>query len=480
VLDEIAALGERLGAGRNVLDKVRSAARGETLFVVTGQQPGVFGGPLLAAYKVLTAVALARRLEETLSRPVVPLYWCGSDDTDFAEIRSFSLLTRESVLLSASIPQQAHAAGMPSGGIATEWLSGMWSNFKNFFGEFEDGSFAAQLVESSLGRARDHGEHASAVLVGLAGGELAVIDGRSSALRRHARGIIARYIAEEDAIKRDVVEQGRGLARSGYHAQLAVGEDSGIFLVEEGVRKNVAADRRDALAAAAANEVERCSPGVIARNVVQDGALAPIAVVLGPAEIAYRCQMTGVYERLGVPAPVPVPRLIGTFLPPEFARLLSDADGDAVVTLLSDPAGFARGVFDRSIDEKLLRAAREFEKDVSETIERFSRAVEERAPAKTASRIKAKLGDVRSRASLSAASVSETGKTAALERWGFLSDPGGVVKPGGKPQERTLSSLVPFLFGGASMRDELDAVAAAYTDDLLDGRTSHIVYSCVK
>jgi len=480
VVDEIASLGERLGTRAEVLGKVRRAKGGGTLFVVTGQQPGVFGGPLLTAYKVLTAVALARRLEALTSRAVVPLYWCGSDDTDFAEIRGFSIFTKDSTLISASIPQQAHAVGHPTGGISADWLHGIWTNLENFFGEFDRGSFTADLVERAFAVARDHGEHASAVLVGLTGGEIAVVDGRSPAVKRHAQGWIRRYIAEEDAVKREITEGGRRLAASGYHAQLAVGEDSGVFLLENGKRKNVTPDLRGALAEAAASAVEKCSPGVIARNLVQDGVFTPVAVVLGPAEIAYRCQMSAVYGRFGVPSPVPVPRLMATFLPPELAALVDAASGATVESLLADPAGFARGVFERSVDPDLLRAAQEFEKDVAGALDRFSGSVEDAVPAKTASRIKAKLGDLRNRAGLSAASVSEAGKAAALERCGFLSDLASIVRPYGKPQERTVSSLAPLLFGGEGMRSDLVAAASSYVDDLLDGRTRHIVYSCVK
>ena len=171
---------------------------------------------------------------------------------------------------------------------------------------------------------------------------------------------------------------------------------------------------------------------------------------------------------------------MGTFLPPELAGLLEDADGATVESFFADPGAFARGVFERSIDRGLVQAARDFEKDIAEAVERFSRSVEDGAPAKTAARIKAKLGDVRNRAGISAASVSEAGRAAALERWGGLSDLGSVVKPGGKPQERTLSSLVPFLFGGAGMRPRLAAASSSYTDELLDGRTRHIVYSSLK
>jgi hypothetical protein len=190
--------------------------------------------------------------------------------------------------------------------------------------------------------------------------------------------------------------------------------------------------------------------------------------------------MGPVYERLGVPSPVPVPRLTATFLPPELAGLVDEGGKAAVESLLADPAAFARGVFDRCVDGGLIRAARDFEREVADAAERFAGVLDGGVSSKAAARIKAKLGDLRNRAGLAAASVSEAGKAAALERWGFLSDLGSVVKPGGKPQERTVSSLVPFLFCGAPMSAELAEAALSYTDDLMDGRTRHIVYSCLK
>ena len=480
LIDDIFSSSEHLGARPDVLEKVRAAARGDALFVVTGQQPGVFGGPLLTAYKVFTAIALARRIEDITSRAVVPLYWCGADDTDFREIRTVSLLTKASTPISGSIAQQAHTAGLPVGSVATEWLAGLWTNLKGFVGEFDEGSFVERLIEQAFAKARDHGEHASAILVALSGGALAVVDGRSGAVRKHARRLIAGYIADEDAIKREIIDQGERLERAGYHAQLAVGEDSGVFLLEDGVRKNVTPDLRAALAEAVANEVERCSPGVVARNLGQDGALAPVAVVLGPAEIAYRCQMGSLYGRFQIPSPVPVPRLMATFLPPALAGMLEGAPPSAVESLLADPPEFARSVFERSLDDKLRRSAAEFENDVARAVDRLARALDDTVPPKSGSRVKSRLGDLKSRAALTAGSVSEIGKAAALGRWGFLSDLGAVVKPAGKPQERTLSSLLPFMFGGDSMRQDLLAAASSHVDDLLDGRTRHIVYSSVK
>ena len=43
--------------------------------VTTGQQPGLFTGPLYTIYKALSTAALARILERQWQRPVVPVFW---------------------------------------------------------------------------------------------------------------------------------------------------------------------------------------------------------------------------------------------------------------------------------------------------------------------------------------------------------------------------------------------------------------------
>src|SRR6266481_5545116 len=60
-------------------------AAGDVLAVTTGQQPGLFTGPLYTVHKALSAVALARRLERERRVPVVPVFWVAGDDHDFAE-----------------------------------------------------------------------------------------------------------------------------------------------------------------------------------------------------------------------------------------------------------------------------------------------------------------------------------------------------------------------------------------------------------
>src|SRR6266436_5317581 len=74
------------GPGRDRL------AAGEVLAVTTGQQPGLFTGPLYTVYKALSAIAVARRLERERRVPVVPVFWVAGDDHDFQEANHATFL----------------------------------------------------------------------------------------------------------------------------------------------------------------------------------------------------------------------------------------------------------------------------------------------------------------------------------------------------------------------------------------------------
>ena len=72
--------------------------------VTTGQQPGLFGGPLYALYKGLTAAALASRLEAATGRPVLPVFWIASEDHDWEEVRTAHVLDVGNRLREVALP----------------------------------------------------------------------------------------------------------------------------------------------------------------------------------------------------------------------------------------------------------------------------------------------------------------------------------------------------------------------------------------
>ena len=477
VCDDVEALSSRLGASPEVLDKLRLALSRKTHFIVTGQQPGALGGPLHTAYKIATTIALAERIERVVEAPCVPLYWCGGDDVDFQEIRQVMLLTSDLSSVSAAMPQAAHDSGMPVGDIAIDRPRRLWEGVAPLIEASPGAGYVTGVVNDAIDRANDHGELAAAIHTALFRGRIAVVDGRSAAVRRYAQAIISRYVHDEDVVKDDLREAGRQLDGAGYHAQLSVGEDSGVFLIDGGLRKNVAPDQLSALLDAVDNNVERTSPGVVARNLIQDYTFKPLAVVLGPAELAYRAQLGKLYQRFSVPRPAEFPRFHATFIPAALAGLVSPERNGDVATLVREPNRFARAMYDAAVPPDLAAAAAELRASVTEVAEKFQRSISTNTSGKALSRLGQRLGDVLKRVDGLVEATKETGKDAALSKWPMLSHLTQAIRPGEKLQERTVSALTPFIYGGEAMGDGLVEIASKHANEVLDAHPRHIVYS---
>src|SRR5258708_2964748 len=72
------------------IERLRSGAHA----IVTGQQVGLFGGPLSSFYKALTAIKLAATLT-TEGLDTVPIFWLATEDHDLEEVNHTFVLTRE-------------------------------------------------------------------------------------------------------------------------------------------------------------------------------------------------------------------------------------------------------------------------------------------------------------------------------------------------------------------------------------------------
>jgi len=476
VVDDVESLSKKLGANSTILDKLGRARSREMRFVVTGQQPGALGGPLYTLYKVVSAIALAELVEKESGLPCLPLYWCGSDDTDFNEIRDLHVITRDLSAISASIAQEAHKTGMPVGDIDTAPLLDLWNRVSPFVNEQPCGKEVCDVIDRSLAAAADHGELSASILVNLLGGRIAVVDGRSHAVRRYAQSVFVSYIEDEKAIKEEVVETGKALEAAGYHSQLAIGPDSGVFIVDNGRRRSVADSERQRLVDTAASHVERCSPGVILRNLVQDYTFEPLAVVLGPAEIAYRAQIGGLYKRFGLVRPLDFPRMAATLVPPPLTDLLDLDDGPDARVLVSDPAAFATMTYRALTPPSLRESARRFDTDVKGALDRLSKGIDDGMPNKTRGKLRGRMKEVIGRVEQLSQTISEAGRSQALERWPFLTELDRLVRIGNKLQERRLSAITPFLYSSDAAA-ELIALSAIHVSDLMDSRARHVVYS---
>jgi len=461
-----------LGVSEGVLQRLRGLADGSVRCVVTGQQPGALGGPLLTLYKIATAVTLARELEREHGIKCVPVYWVGSDDDDFEEIRHATLAGADLSSVTASLPASAYQPGLRVGDIAAEQAVALWSVLAPLLAT---GSVAGG-VQVCLSGARDLGHFVARLVALLTNGEIAIIDGRDPALRVAGRDLLLSFFDREDEARASIAARGTELTQLGYHAQLPASSDSGLFLVDKGVRQRVPAAQRDAARTMFAADIARVSPGVAARNLLQDAVLKPVAVVLGAAEIAYRAQLTDVYATFAVARPVAFPRLAATWVPAR-VREVSDATGVDPVILATDPAAFVRAAQAASEDPAFAAAASGVESELRRQSDAFLSFARARLDARAADKLEKRLLDVSQRLAQALAGAVEQDRQGASKTWPFLARAGDLFVHDGVAQERVMGLLAPALEAGPGAWNAVRDLAGEHTRDALDARMWHGVYS---
>src|SRR6185295_12155878 len=114
VCDALEAMNRRWGAGQATLDNIQLLRESDCLAVVTGQQAGLFTGPLYTVYKALSAVKLAGCLRQRNTK-AVPVFWIATEDHDFPEVAKAEFIGRDCRLASVEVPVELHSEGKPVG-----------------------------------------------------------------------------------------------------------------------------------------------------------------------------------------------------------------------------------------------------------------------------------------------------------------------------------------------------------------------------
>jgi bacillithiol biosynthesis cysteine-adding enzyme BshC len=317
----------------------RLFAEPDTVAVVTGQQAGVFGGPLYTLHKAITAIKLARHVSATRGVRAVPVFWIDSEDHDWEEVRGCTVLdddqqpqtVRLDTLDGAGDRSIAALVLADQGRAALERLRTLLPPT-----EFTDEVLAWLADAYAPGRsmAAAFGRVLERLLGGLG---LVVYDAADRAAKPLVASLFSRAVAAAGRTSQLAAEAGAALERLGYHAQVAAAEHSIPLFHVNGTREAVrwrdgvgTVGERDVpldeLAALAQASPEQFSPNVLLRPLVQDSIFPTVCYVGGPAELAYFGQLKGVYESFGVPMPLIAPRATATIVDSATLRLLGKVD----------------------------------------------------------------------------------------------------------------------------------------------------------
>ncbi len=322
---------EAFGCESETFAKIELLKRSSTFAIVTGQQVGLFGGPMYTLFKTLTTIKLAGKLKKQYPQnDFVPVFWVEGEDHDFEEMNHVYVVNGQN---------QSQRI---------EYLIGGEKNEKNV-GPVGELVFDSNIesVHKVLSTSMPSSEYSSDILKPLAlhyaegrtfnkafigwmnhlfsGYGLIFVSGNDRDLKRIASPLFVKEIEEFPRTSQLVIDQSAELEKK-YHAQVKP-KSINLFMFHKGGRYPIHPREedfslkgtrhfitREELLRIARETPELLSPNVVLRPIVQDTLLPTLVYVGGPSEIAYNAQLAPVYRMFGVQQPVVYPRASASFI----------------------------------------------------------------------------------------------------------------------------------------------------------------------
>ena len=417
VADVLERQNRQWDASPKTIENISRLRAGATA-VVTGQQVGLFGGPLFSIFKALSTVKLAHESTDA-GLDCVPIFWLATTDHDLDEISHVSILGADGSLQKLSTATQ----GVPDAPVGSV----------TFGPEIESvvESAAALLGDSEvtnfLREAYRPGENFGSAFARLfsrlfAEWGVILLDAADPEFQRIAAPIYSAAIERAAELDDALLARGKELEAAGYHQQVKVTPSSTLlFTLRDGAR--IPVQRRaksgntgeheflvkDEVVSSAEmlrqvqSEPEKFNANVLLRPVVQDYLLPTLAYVGGAAEIAYFSQGAVVYKALlGRATPI-LPRFSATIVEAKPQSLL-ERYGMTVPDTFHGPEAVRESLAAHTLPADLQAAFDQAESSLKQSLGTIQKSLERldktlvEAAANAGSKMEHQLEQLRSRA----------------------------------------------------------------------------------
>jgi bacillithiol biosynthesis cysteine-adding enzyme BshC len=318
------------------IDRLRRGA----LAAVTGQQVGLFGGPLFSIFKALTAVKLAEQATQA-GVDCVPVFWLATEDHDLAEVNHVALVSEQGVPEPFAAESHAFESAVTDAPVGTvkfgPEIERLIERAAALLGDSEVTKWLRQAYRpgETLGSA-------FALLFAQLFADWGVIllDPADKDFHDLAKPLFRAAIERASELDEGLLARGKALEAAGYHQQVKVTSATTLlFEVKNGARTVVRRRNNGSNGGEYAVGEERIShrelldriekapesfnPNVLLRPVVQDYLLPTLVYTGGAAEVAYFAQVAVVYEKLlGRVTPI-LPRYSATLVEAKPERILT-------------------------------------------------------------------------------------------------------------------------------------------------------------
>jgi bacillithiol biosynthesis cysteine-adding enzyme BshC len=304
--------------------------------VVTGQQVGLFGGPMFSIYKALSAVKLA---EQATAAGVdsVPIFWLATYDHDLAEVNHVAMPGADGAL--ETLTTSSHdIAGAPVSAVRLgDEILPVIERAAALLGDTD----ATRILRESYRPGETLGTAFARFYTRLfAEWGVIILDASDGELHTIAQPLYRAAVERAEEIVNVLAERGAALEGAGYHQQVKVTPSSVLlFTLQNGARSSI---HRKGSGDAAQFQIggeggeklsqaellsrieshpETFSPNVLLRPIVQDYLLPTLAYVGGAAEAAYFSQAGALYELLSGRVTPIIPRFSATLVDAKIQRV---------------------------------------------------------------------------------------------------------------------------------------------------------------
>ncbi len=359
--------------------------------IITGQQTGLFGGPLFTLYKALTAIKLAAYLNEKRANGFVPIFWLASEDHDFREANHIRILDKNNQ------PLEFGYSDHPLDGRVPMYAIKLSPRVADVIQQLDDATHPTDLKAEVLQTLRT--VYQPNVTFSHAFGKwlmqlckslgLILIDASDPRIKSLGKEIFKQEIAERSPSTRAALAATQRLLQKNYHAQVQLHDNMlNLFLVEEGRHAIAFSDKRffiknsdrtfelEELLNLLEKNPQHFSPNVLLRPIFQDALFPTAAYVAGPAESAYYAQMKGIYERFDLPMPIIYPRKSVTLLEAKIRKVLENFDLQ-VADFWRNSDVLANDILQKQLPEEIEKRIRNTQLCISKNLQALADVVTE-------------------------------------------------------------------------------------------------------
>jgi bacillithiol biosynthesis cysteine-adding enzyme BshC len=329
-------INESYGCTTQSLDNIERLGEKDTVAIVTGQQAGLFSGPLYTVLKAISAIKLAAKLTSE-GTPAVPVFWIAEEDHDFAEVNHTYVIDRDSRQTKLENTPANYKEGVPVANVILD--ENIRTSLEELFHALPKSEFTGELKELLEGAYQPGVSYSAAFgrMMARTFGKygLIIFSPMHPALKKLSAPITAQAVEKWEEINAALVTRTKELEASGYSAQVKVEEKSFPFFYfnDNGLREKISIQNSkfkiqnsewqlSELKEHALNEPHRFSPNALLRPVVQDYLLPALCYLGGGAEISYFAQNSEIYRVLERPQTPIFHRASASVVEPHIKRTL--------------------------------------------------------------------------------------------------------------------------------------------------------------